>query len=169
MNPITQESRPWYRHPWPWILMAGPAVVVIAGIITAWIAATTHDGLVADDYYKQGLAVNQRLARDDAAAAIQLEARLRLTANRMDVSLVSRTGTPLPSRLRITLAHPTRGGEDQKLTLEGEKGVYSGAISALGPGRWQVVIEDEANNWRLAGSVQLPDSPEVLLMAAGKK
>jgi hypothetical protein len=169
MTPDAEDCRPWYRHRWPWILMAGPTVVVIAGIATAWIAAATNDGLVADDYYKQGLAVNQRLAREDAAAAIQLEARLRLTADRIDIQLVSRTGAPLPSRLRITLAHPTRGGEDRKWVLEGEKGAYSGAMSALGPGRWQVVIEDEGNHWRLAGSVQLPDSPEALLMAAGKR
>jgi len=28
--------KPWYREPWPWLLMAGPATV-----------------LVAEDYYKQ--------------------------------------------------------------------------------------------------------------------
>ena len=42
-------------------------------------------------------------------------------------------------------------------------------MAALGPGRWQVVIEDEAATWRLAGSVQLPDTPEALFIAAGKK
>ncbi|MCC7269385.1 MAG: FixH family protein, partial [Rhodocyclaceae bacterium] len=76
MSAIAPDKRPWYAHRWPWLLMAGPAVVVVAGIVTAWIAATTSDGLVADDYYKQGLAINQRLARQDAAAAMQLEARL---------------------------------------------------------------------------------------------
>ena len=82
MSRLMQPRQPWYRHPWPWILMAGPAVVVVAGIITAWIAVSTHDGLVADDYYKQGLAVNQKLARNDTAARMQLEARLRLSAGR---------------------------------------------------------------------------------------
>lgn len=169
MSRASLDSRPWYRHHWPWILMAGPAVVVVAGIVTAWIATTTSDGLVADDYYKQGLAVNQMLARNDAAAAMQLEARLRLAAGQIDIKLASRADAPLPARLRVTLAHPTRGGEDQKLILSGEKGVYSGGVTALGPGRWQVVIEDEANTWRLAGSVQLPDAPEALLMATGKR
>ncbi|MBI4989137.1 MAG: FixH family protein [Rhodocyclales bacterium] len=163
------DSRPWYRHHWPWILMAGPGVVVVAGIVTAWIAVTTSDGLVADDYYKQGLAVNQKLARNDAAAAMQLEARLRIAVDRIELRMVSRAGAPLPSRVRVTLAHPTRGGEDQKLLLAGEQGAYAGQLVAPGPGRWQVVIEDEANTWRLAGSVQLPDAPETLLMAAGKR
>lgn len=40
--------KPWYREPWPWILMAGPAVVVVAGIATMVIAIRTADPLVAD-------------------------------------------------------------------------------------------------------------------------
>ena len=164
-----RDRRPWFRHPWPWILMAGPAVVVVAGLTTAWIAATTSDGLVADDYYKQGLAVNQKLARNDAAATMQLEARLRLAAGRIELRLMSRADAPLPPRVKVTLAHPTRGGEDQKVTLAGEKGVYTGEMAALGPGRWQVVIEDEAGAWRMAGKVQLPEAPEALIMATGKR
>jgi hypothetical protein len=163
------DNRPWYRYRWPWLLMAGPAVVVVAGIVTAWIATTTSDGLVADDYYKQGLAVNQMLARNDVAAAMQLEARLRLSAGRVELRLVSRADAQLPARIRVILAHPTRGGEDQMLTLEGEKGAYAGQTAALGAGRWQVVIEDEGKTWRLAGNVQLPDAPETLLMAAGNR
>ena len=47
---IERAPRPWYREPWPWILMSGPAVVVCAGIATAVIAVETNDGLVAEDY-----------------------------------------------------------------------------------------------------------------------
>ena len=75
----------------------------------------------------------------------------------------------MPARVRVTLAHPTRGGEDQKVILEGDKGIYAGQIAALGPGRWLVVIEDEAGSWRMAGSVQLPDAPEAVFMAGGKR
>lgn len=149
--------------------MAGPGVVVVAGIVTAWIAVATNDGLVADDYYKQGLAVNQVLARNDAAARMLLEAHLRFAAGRIELRLVSRAAAELPVRARIKLAHPTRGGEDQDLLLTGEKGVYAGQMSALGPGRWHVMVEDEAGTWRLAGSVQLPDAPEVVLVANGKR
>jgi hypothetical protein len=169
MMPLAEDKHPWYRHRWPWILMAGPGLVVVAGIVTAWIAVSTHDGLVADDYYKQGLAVNQKLAKNDAAAAMQLEARLRLTADRIELKLASRADASLPARVKITLAHPTRGGEDQQLSLNGERGAYAGALAGLAPGRWQVVIEDEAGTWRLAGSVQLPDAPEAVFMAGGKR
>ncbi len=45
-TPIT----PWYREPWPWLLMSGPATVIVAGIYTSVLAFSGTDGLVADDY-----------------------------------------------------------------------------------------------------------------------
>ena len=70
MKTLLTPTKPWYREPWPWLLMSGPAIVVVAGIITTVLAVRTHDGLVVDDYYKQGLAVNKDLSRDLAAKKI---------------------------------------------------------------------------------------------------
>ena len=57
---LQSNNQPWYKERWPWILMAGPGLVIVAGVITVWLAVVSNDGLVTDDYYKQGLAVNQR-------------------------------------------------------------------------------------------------------------
>jgi hypothetical protein len=54
--------KPWYREPWPWILMSGPAAVVVAGVATTWIAFATADSLVTEDYYRRGVTINDRLA-----------------------------------------------------------------------------------------------------------
>ena len=70
MTSAALDTGPWYRQRWPWILMAGPAAVLVAGAITTWIAFSTSDGLVAQDYYKQGLAVNKVLAKEEAAARL---------------------------------------------------------------------------------------------------
>ncbi|MBV5267272.1 MAG: FixH family protein, partial [Burkholderiaceae bacterium] len=67
---INLVSLPWYREPWPWILMSGPFIVVVAGFITAYLAVISNDGLVSDDYYKQGLTVNQRTERDQRAITL---------------------------------------------------------------------------------------------------
>jgi len=170
MNQIAINNRPWYRHPWPWILMAGPLIVVVAAIFTAWIAVTTDDDLVVDDYYKQGLEVNKVLERDKAAAALQLEARLRLVDGQITVQLVSHANAPLPAQLRVTLVHPIHRKEDRKLTLssEGSDGVYTSTMAPIGPAHWQAIIEDEAATWRLSGKIHLPDVPHVLLTAREK-
>jgi hypothetical protein len=69
-NRLNADRGPWYREPWPWLLMLGPVTVIIAGFITAYLAVVSNDGLVEDDYYKQGLTVNQRTARDQRAAEL---------------------------------------------------------------------------------------------------
>ena len=47
MNTLSHPtSKPWYREPWPWFLMSLPAVAVIAGITTVWLAVRSSDGLV---------------------------------------------------------------------------------------------------------------------------
>jgi hypothetical protein len=143
---------PWYRERWPWILMAGPAVVVVAGIVTAWLAIRSDDGLVVEDYYKQGLAINQTLGRSDAAGRLGFQAELHLTDNRIRVLL---GGPAVSGALTLRLVHPTRAGMDQSVDLAAvEPGVYEGRLRPLQPGRWHVVLE--TRDWRLAGDWVLP-------------
>ncbi|MFH0934336.1 MAG: FixH family protein, partial [Pseudomonadota bacterium] len=66
------HPKPWYREPWPWFLMSLPATAVIAGVATVVIAIQSADGMVVGDYYKAGLAINQTLARDNAATEMAL-------------------------------------------------------------------------------------------------
>ena len=42
-------ARPWYREPWPWIIIGLLGTVIVASMITLWIAASNPDGLVVDD------------------------------------------------------------------------------------------------------------------------
>lgn len=44
----TDDKKPWYRHRWPWFLMAGPCTVIVAGTITTIIAVKTADPMVAN-------------------------------------------------------------------------------------------------------------------------
>ena len=51
--------RPWWREPWPWILMAGPALAVIGCIITIVITMTHFaDQAIHDGGVKRGLIVS---------------------------------------------------------------------------------------------------------------
>lgn len=159
-----QVTKPWYREPWPWYLMAGPFVVVIAAFVTAWIAVSSNDGLVTDDYYKKGLAVDQTLARSRLAVEQGIEARLRLTSDRVDIALASTAAEARPTALRLTLSHPTRAGLDQVVELRpSENQHYAGELRLPGSGHWIVLIEDDAQTWRLMGNVVLPALGETLI------
>ena len=140
-------TRPWYRHRWPWLLMAGPLTVIVAGAATMWIAFASADGLVAEDYYKQGLAINKRLAREEAARRLGITARIALDPQRVRVHL---TGAA-PEALFVQLAHATRAGHDVRLRLAPiAPGEYEATLEALPRGHWRIVIEDPRGTWRIA-------------------
>ena len=169
MTIVNKVPPPWYRQGWPWFLMALPAVAVIAGIVTLWLAMSTSDGLVVDDYYKQGLAIQQTIVRSQRAAELGLEARLQLRAESVDLQLAGRSAEAIPERVRIIFSHPTRVGLDQTLVLAGANGRFSGALKELLGGRWDVQIEDEARTWRLNGVANLPSNTEIRIVAASAK
>ena len=159
-------SQPWYKEPWPWILMAGPGLVIIAGVVTLWLAVISFDGVVEDDYYKQGLAVNQRIHRDKAAQELGLQAQVLRSGKEIRVFLsAAAPTTSMPDQLVLRLSHPTRGGMDQTIALTNAgQGFYSGTLEMEVGGRWHVFLEDQELTWRLLGDWQLnADAPLQLL------
>ncbi len=144
-------ARPWYREPWPWLLMAGPLAVIVAGMATLWLAMRSDDGLVADDYYKRGLAINQTLARGDLAARLGYRAGVTFDADGRRVTVALSGGAPLPPHVVLRLAHPTRAGMDQVVTLRASAaGTYSGELRQPATGRRIVILEDFKRTWRLS-------------------
>ncbi len=148
---------PWYRHRWPWFLMAGPGIVIVAGIATAWLAIKSNDGLVADDYYKQGLAINQQMAKSARAKDFGLRGDAKIEGGRAVVHLEAASGVVLPSSLKLRLVHPTVSGHDQQSALTRQGDAYEGSVDAGLTGHWQVLLDDEQCGWRLTGQLSLPD------------
>lgn len=166
MSLRSADTQPWYKERWPWLLMAGPAVVIVAGVITVWLAVVSNDGLVTDDYYKQGMTVNQSLHRDHQAGELGLHADVMRSGLNIRLLLGADKDVSLPAELFLKVAHPTRAGQDQlvKVTLEGQ-GFYTGKLAADISGRWLVSIEDPAGKWRLQGE-WLSDSGEPFRLVA---
>ncbi len=152
----TLPLQPWYRHRWPWLLMIGPACAVLGGVATFWLALISDDGLVAEDYYKQGMAINRTLLRERAAQQLGLHATVQIVEDRVKVALVSDRGATLPPALRLRVVHPTRAMSDAKVELHRDaRGAYTGiATGAVGkPGSRTLILEDAGQTWRLTGAL----------------
>jgi len=143
------RSLRWYREPWPWLLIAGPLAVVIASLASAWLAVRSDDGVIADDYYKQGLQINRRLPFAAPDPARRLGATITVTARGEVLAHIEGLADP-PQELRLELSQP--GKAHDVVTLRpGPSGEYVGALAHQAPGRWIVTLESTA--WRLPTTV----------------
>jgi len=150
--PASTKPPPWYREPWPWLLMAGPAIVIIAGIATMALAIRSDDGLVAEDYYKRGLAINQVLAREQQARVWNIAAQVDFAGDRLRIAMSA--DSALPPTLRLRIVHPTRAGEDRDLLVVSLGGnLYAGELPSLSHEARRLILEDPAGTWRIAGNL----------------
>jgi len=99
------------------------------------------------------------IARTTAAENLGLQGEVEW--NPLDGAVAVRLertgGAALPDSVRLTVSHATRAGHDQIVTLASKgDGRYAGRVDPLGPGRWQIMIEDTAGQWRVKGGLQAP-------------
>jgi len=157
-------NRPWYKQLWPWLIISGPATVLVAGAITMWLAFTTADGLVADDYYKQGVAINRTLAREDGARVLALRGALIFGDTQVQATLEADGN--LPDRIALRLAHATRASADRTAVLARDApGHYSAPLAGVPPGRWSVILETA--DWRVATTAVVGAGGVVRISAGG--
>ncbi len=152
LTPLSQHSEPpWYRQFWPWFLIILPGTVVIAAIATLWIAMEGADDLVVDDYYRDGLAINQELAQQQRAAELGLAATLTLAQN----GLMAALSTPVDDQqLTLHVSHPMEADRDFELTLQRiDAQVFSAPLATELHGRWHWVLRSPAGGWRLDGEL----------------
>ena len=62
----SRKPDPWWKFGHVWLVIAGPCVVVVAGFVTAWLAMSSPDPLLAEDYYRRGTEINKTPAKDKA-------------------------------------------------------------------------------------------------------
>lgn len=73
-SPRQEHSIPWWRVPHMWMVVGGPLVVVVAAIVTAYIAINGADPVLNKADYERDLKAVQGLegqARADALIQLQ--------------------------------------------------------------------------------------------------
>jgi hypothetical protein len=158
---------PWYTHRWPWLIMLGPAVVIVGGSFAAYLAITRPDAMVVDDYYKQGRAINQDLRRDRVASSLALAFEANYNpASALLTGSMRGAGQPLATPLHIYLAHPTQPAKDLQLLVQPDTaGRFAVPMPMLERAHWQVVVEGPRREWRLARSWSWPRQQRLEIVA----
>ncbi|WP_274584559.1 FixH family protein [Neisseria leonii] len=151
-----RQSKVWYKEPWPWILMAGPMIVVIAGLSTFYIAKTNMADLVSDDYYKEGKYIDLNLKRDREALKRNMAAQVLVSPEGNSAKVFVSGDFDRSTPLKLVFLHPAKKEQDQTVELSadqavsGDKALYSAAFRTLPKTQhWYVRVEDAAGVWRL--------------------
>lgn len=69
-SPVTK----WYTNPYVWMIIIGPMAVIVASMITLYLAIKHPDPAI-DDYYRKGIEINKTLDAEANAMAPAMQAR----------------------------------------------------------------------------------------------
>ncbi len=151
------SSTPWYRQFWPWFLITLPATVVVACIITVWIALENDISLVNDNYYQEGLNINNVIEQADTAARFNVSANLLFSEKNQKVTIFLSGDAATPKTLKLLLSAPSKAENDHDIVLNAQNtNLFSGPISKPLKGRYYLSLVPDNNEWRLSQEITFP-------------
>lgn len=156
-DPATQK--PWYRHPYLWLVLVLPVIAVVASLSFVRLAFSHQDDMVRDDWYMDGKTLRQDLSRDTLAKQLGLSAQVQVSpSGQVDVHFVSEKPVVWPAQLWLGFFHPVKQARDIQITLRLQAdGHYQAQAPALlqARGRYHAELEN-GGDWRLQQEVLLP-------------
>lgn len=148
---MSQPEAPWYKQFWLWFILTPLFLVFIAGFLTLYLSIKTNDGVVVDNFYKDGKGIIVRHEEDDFAREHQLSAQLDWDTERLTLNL-SGDLSPLPEQLELLIIFPTAKSQDVTVIFQHEGlGRYRGNLSetVIGVRQFQLQPIDTETAWRL--------------------
>lgn len=167
MNVMTEQypneaSRPWFKQPWLWFVLSVPIASVILSSIMVTVAVVGKDSLVSDNYYKDGMGINQTIEQDKLADALSLQPTLTLEENAIVLKLVANEAHPqfkAQPFLTLKVLHPTVGDKDLVLKLlpSGDN-VFVAELPQTIEGRRYLDLYAYDESWRIREELSFPFS-----------
>jgi len=158
-----EAKKPWYKQPWLWFVLSVPITSVILSSIMVSVAFIGGDTMVSDNYYKDGMGINQTIEQDQLADSLKLSPEVIMDNKDIIVRLLIKTRgeTTLPQQAFLTLniIHPTLKEQDVTLKLlPTADGLYIGELPSTFSGKryFELLAFDES--WRIREEVILPKS-----------
>lgn len=171
MNHTAEHLLPWYRQVWFWMVVGPLVFIVLLCAITVSMAFHYSDDVVADNYYKEGRAINQVLHQDEQALALGLTADIRFDRITNEVLVSIKNNKSLPKKLLLFMDHPVKKNKDQYLFLqEILPGEYRAELTTRPEYLWYLSLVPETDvskrkqaQWLLSGSIDFSKNSEAFL------
>ncbi len=155
--------KPWYRQRWLWFVLSIPIASVILSSIMIFFAVSGKDSLVNDNYYKDGLAINQTIEQDQLAKKLDLLPVISIAENGEILVQEEALKTGKEPFLILKLVHPTIGDFDQEIRLLPSANGYVGNLESNAPeGRWYLSLLAHDARWRIREELVFPVSQHTL-------
>lgn len=160
------DSKPWHKQFWPWFLIAIPLSSVIMGVIMIKLALEGEDSLVRQDWYKDGMAINQRLDKQLKARELGITARFTLKQDQSDLLVdVENINTSAEPELILDLMHPTLKSKDHSIRLYlAPNEQYYAKLDTLPKGVFYVLLRPPVTPWELEGKIDFSGTVEELAL-----
>lgn len=147
----TASAPVWYKQFWPWFIISIPLASILVGGIQLYAALNSSSDLVKDDYYKEGLAINQVITKREAAKDMGIKAILRL--DNITGELILTTENATAPEISALFAHAAVSSKDFHVTFtQIQHGEYRAQLEEPLTGIWNVYLES-ANGWQLNGRI----------------
>ena len=164
MNANTAPALPWYKQPWPWILIAIPFTSICVGSYYMYQAIHGADPMVQEQYYAAGQSINKVIEAGRTAQKMGLSAQLNFASQHVTLTLANPQHQPLPPVLSLQLSHPTVVNLDQTVTLVASaEGQYTGVLKPSNASRWDVTLAAPDQKWSLSGSWNSSEGSQIPL------
>jgi len=148
------KSRAWYKEPYVWMLIGFPTSSIIVCSILLTFAINTKDTLVRDNYYKDGMAMNQEFKWDNKARVMDIRVAFTIKDNVATLDILN-SRLDMSNTLLLEFSHPTLQGKDRDSLLQLKPGskTYQGFIDSVQDGKYYIQVESAEQSWRIRGEV----------------
>lgn len=166
---------PWYRQFWFWFVFGPLIFIIILCGFTVTTAFYYADDVVTDNYYKDGVMINQLFQQDERAEALGLTATITFDRKTREVLVLLKHAKPLqnelPKQLLLFMDNPVKKNKDQHVLLqEVSAGEYRAALQSPPEYSWYLALVPEADvsnrkkaEWLLSGEINLALTAETVL------
>lgn len=148
------DVKPWYKEPWPFILIGITGLGVVAGTTMAIIGFSNPPEIVRGDYAQFARGLVDTNVRTGRARELGLSGSMRLADGQLELSLAATDPAGLPERLLIQFQHPAYSEQDALVMVERRAdGRFTGRIESPPHERSLVIVTDLEQTWWLSGKM----------------